>query len=89
MVSQEVLDRIRPVLAAAANINAQQVTPAMSLATDLGIDSLTMVKLVVAVEDRFGTIIPDQQWAQFSTVSDLVDHLERISAITPEWSSQP
>lgn len=89
MVPRDLLDQVSAVIAATANVDPAQIAPSMSLATDLGIDSLTMVKLVVAVEDRFGAIIPDEQWSRFVTVGDLVAHLDLISVITPHWSTQP
>lgn len=61
----------------------------MSFASDLCMDSLTMVKLVVAVEDCVGAIIPDEQWSRFVTIGDLIAYLDRISVITPDWSTQP
>ena len=38
---------------------------------------MTMVDVVVAAEDRFGLVIPDDAWPRFSTVGDPVAHLER------------
>ena len=59
------------------------MTPEKSFTDDLGIDSMTMLEAVVALEDRFGVLIPDDDWAQFSTVGDLVSHLERAGVGTP------
>jgi acyl carrier protein len=47
---------------------------------DLGIDSMTMLEAVVALEDRIGVLIPDDEWARFSTVGDLAAHLEQVGA---------
>lgn len=80
MTFVELLGEIRAILAAVAGVDPVRVTPEKSLAIDLGIDSLTMVKLVVAVEDRFGVILPDEECAHFTSVGDLLTHLERIGA---------
>ena len=37
----------------------------------------------MALEDRFGVLIPDDEWSQFSTVGDLVAHLERVGVGAP------
>jgi acyl carrier protein len=37
-----------------------------------------MLDAIVALEDRFGVLIPDDEWARFSTVGDLVVHLQRV-----------
>jgi acyl carrier protein len=83
MVSHEVLQEVGAIFVDIAKVDPAQVTPAKSLVVDLGIDSVTMVKVVVAVEDRFGVIVPDEEWSRFSTVGDLVAHLERIGGIAP------
>jgi acyl carrier protein len=89
VVPQEVIGRISSILAAIVRADPAQITPTTSLIADLDIDSVTMVKVVVAVEDHFGAIIPDEEWSRFSTVGDLVTYLNRIRVITPEWSTQP
>jgi acyl carrier protein len=89
MVSHEVLQEIRAILVDIAKVDPAQVTPAKSLVADLAIDSVTMVKIVVAVEDRFGAIVPDEEWSQFSTVGDLVAHLERTGGIAPAGPARP
>jgi acyl carrier protein len=36
---------------------------------------------VVAAEDRFGMVIPDDDWARFETVGDAVAYLERAARL--------
>jgi acyl carrier protein len=62
------------ILADVARVDPAGVTPRARF-DDLGIDSLTMVDVVVAVEDRFGLVIPDDEWARFETVSELSAHV--------------
>ena len=83
MVQDEVLDEIRAVLSAVAGVDSAEVTPDKSFTTDLGIDSMTLLEVVVVLEDRFGVLIPDDEWAQFSTVGDLVDRLKRVVVDIP------
>ena len=56
------------------------ITPETSLA-DLGIDSLMMVEVVVAAEDRFGLLINDDDWSRFVTAGDVVAYIERAGMI--------
>ena len=60
------------VLSSVAGVDPAEVTPEKSFTGDLGIDSMTMLEAVVALEDRFGLLIADDDWSQFSTVGDLV-----------------
>jgi acyl carrier protein len=72
-----VLAGLTDVLAEVARVDRSTVTAQARLAEDLGIDSMTLVDVVVAAEDRFGLVIPDDDWARFETVGDAVAHLER------------
>ena len=83
MLQDEAVRAITTILRSIARGDLTQVMLEKSFANDLGIDSITMVKVVVEVEDRFGAIIPDEEWSRFSTVGDLVVHLEQIDVVTP------
>ena len=74
-----VLAGLAEVLTDVARVDPAAVTPDARLADDLGIDSMTLVDVVVAAEDRFGVVIPDDVWARFETVGDAVAHLERAA----------
>jgi acyl carrier protein len=81
MQQDEVLAGIREVLSAVTGIDRPVITLEAQFGDDLGIDSLTMVDVVVAAEDRFGLIIPDDDWARFVTVGDAVAHLEQAALL--------
>ena len=83
MRQDEVLAGLAEILAAVARVDPADVTPEKTFADDLGVDSLTLVEVVVAVEDRFGMLIPDDDWSRFRTVGDAIAYLERAAAITP------
>jgi acyl carrier protein len=46
----------------------------------LGLDSLSKIDLAVAVEDRFGIAIPDDDLERLATVGDLLDYVQRATA---------
>jgi acyl carrier protein len=73
--SEQLPAGLAEVVGAHAGIDHTEVTPGMSFAEDLGIDSMTMVEVVVAVEDRFGMLILDDDWTRFRTVGDLADYV--------------
>jgi acyl carrier protein len=60
-----------------AGIPAEDVQPNRSFTDDLDIDSLSMVEVVVAAEERFGVKIPDNDIKNLRTVGDAVDYIER------------
>ena len=49
------------------------ITPSANLELDLGFDSMERVELLTAVEQRFGSRIPDAEAQQIDTVRALVD----------------
>ena len=77
------LGDIATVLSSVSGADPADVTPEKSFTGDLGVDSMTMLEAVVALEDRFGLLIADDDWPQFSTVGDLVRYLERAGVGNP------
>lgn len=71
---------VKPRRSGVAGISRADITPETSL-TDLGIDSLTMVEVVVAAEDRFGLLINDDDWPRFKTVLDATRYVEQAAAV--------
>jgi acyl carrier protein len=66
------------ILGGVAGIDQADITPETSL-SDLGIDSLMMVEVVVAAEDRFGLLIDDDDWPRFKTVLDATRYIGRAA----------
>lgn len=77
-MQDEILDDIRTALSSATGVDPAEVNAEKSFTDDLGVDSMTMLDAIVALEDRFGVLIPDDEWARFSTVGDLLAHLQRV-----------
>ena len=64
------------VLQAAVNADPAAVTRGSRLREDLGINSLSMIDVACAAEDRFGVRVPDDDLERFVTVGDAVDFLQ-------------
>ncbi|WP_310397907.1 acyl carrier protein [Hymenobacter sp.] len=58
-------------------LTAAQVSPAAGLGPDLGLDSLEVLEVILAVEDRFNFSIPDVEVAGIHSVRDLVGFAAR------------
>ena len=63
------------VLEEVAGTPADKVVADAKFDADLDIDSLTMVEVVVACEERFGIRIPDEALEQMTTVGAAVDYI--------------
>jgi acyl carrier protein len=63
-----------------AGVAAADVQPDKSFVDDLDVDSLSMVEIVVAAEEKFGVRIPDDQVKNLKTVGDAVTFIEKAQA---------
>jgi len=81
MTDQEILAGLGEIVEEIAGVPAAEVTPGKSFVDDLDIDSLSMVEIAVAAQDKFGVEIPDDQLKDLKTVQDVVDYVKR-SAIS-------
>ena len=63
-----------------AGVDAADVQPEKSFVDDLDVDSLSMVEIVVAAEEKFGVRIPDDQVKNLKTVGDAVSFIENAQA---------
>ncbi len=70
-------ETIRAVIAEQLNIDASQVTPEAKFVKDLGVDSLDIVELIMALEERFGIEIPDEQAEKIVNVGDVMRYIEK------------
>ena len=79
MPADEVLAGVAEILGSVTGVDRADITPATSLSGDLGLDSLLMVEVVVAAEDRFGLLIDDDDWPRFKTVLDAARYIEQAA----------
>jgi len=48
------------------------------LVEELGADSLDVVELIMAFEDEFDIVLPDEDIAGFKTVGDVVNYITNL-----------
>jgi acyl carrier protein len=71
----DVLTGLAEVLEEVSGVPADKVTREATFQNDLEVDSLTMVEVVVACEERFGIRIPDEALENLKTVGDAIDFI--------------
>jgi acyl carrier protein len=82
MNDQEILAGLGEIVEEIAGVPADEVTPGKSFVDDLDIDSLSMVEIAVAAQDKFGVEIPDDQLKDLTTVQDVVNFVAKNSGST-------
>ena len=76
----DIPEEILTTLARLARMPAHQIQRESRLDTDLGLDSLTRLDLLLVLEARLGGAIPDALLANLETVSDVVKLIETFPA---------
>jgi acyl carrier protein len=73
MTKDEIVAGLAEILEEVAGVNPDDVTEERSFTEDLDVDSLSMVEVVVAAEEKFGVKIPDDEVQNLKTVGDAAD----------------
>ena len=76
-MADKILEDLAVILEEVAGVKAEDVTPEKSFVDDLDVDSLSMVEVAMAVEEKFNAKIPDDKLAELKTVGDAVDYIKQ------------
>lgn len=71
----EVTDRILTVIKNFDQVDASKVKPETKFAEDLGLDSLDIVEIVMAIEDEFAIEIPDQEADRITSIAQAIEYI--------------
>jgi acyl carrier protein len=69
--------RLRAVLGELSRRDVTGTGPDVDLVQELGMDSLAALRLLAAVEKRFGVRFPDNRLSEFRTLRQLQDYIAR------------
>lgn len=77
-MEEEIFARVKKLVAEELNVDESEVTPEATFQDDLGADSLALVELIMALEEKFEIEnIPDEDAEQIKTVQDAVNYITR------------
>jgi acyl carrier protein len=79
-VSNQVNSKVRAIIAEQLGVSVDGFKDDASFIDDLGADSLAVVELVLAFEEKFAIDIPDTETAKIRTVADAVSYIEQHAA---------
>ena len=78
--TEEIRTELAEIVNEVTGIPAADVQLEKSFTDDLDVDSLSMVEVVVAAEEKFDVRIPDDQVKNLKTVGDAVSYIEKAQA---------
>ena len=75
--TDEIRSDLADIVNEVAGVRADDVQMDKSFVDDLDVDSLSMVEVIVAAEEKFGVKIPDDEVKNLKTIGDAVAYIER------------
>ncbi|MFI9231167.1 acyl carrier protein [Streptomyces rimosus] len=77
MTREEITAGLAEILNEVADVEPAEVSEEKAFIEDLDVDSLAMVEVIVAVEERFGVSLPEEELKELRLVSDIVLRVEK------------
>ena len=69
-------DKVKAIICEQLDVGEADVVPEASFADDLGSDSLDLVELIMAMEEKFDISIPDEDAEKIVTVQNAIDYIK-------------
>ena len=70
------LERMNEIIAEQLDVNVEELKPETNFKEDLGVDSLDLIELVMALEEEFDTEIPSEDLEKIATINDIAEYLK-------------
>ena len=75
--TEEIREQLAEIVNDVAGVAVEDVQLDKSFTEDLDVDSLSMVEVAMAAEEKFGVKIPDEELPKLKTVGDAVSYIEK------------
>jgi acyl carrier protein len=76
-MASNLFEQVKEVIVEQLNVSPEEVKPESKFVEDLGADSLDVVEMIMALEEKFEIEIPDSEAENIKTVQDVVDYIEK------------
>ncbi|KAG0242176.1 putative acyl carrier protein [Mortierella sp. GBAus27b] len=77
LARSDIEKRVLDILAGFSKIDSSKITPQANFNTDLHLDSLDTVEVVMAIEEEFSIEIPDRDADEFKTAAQTIDYISK------------
>ncbi len=75
----DIEEKVKAIICEQLDVPEADVVPDASFADDLGADSLDLVELIMAMEEKFDVSIPDEDAEKIATVQDAINYIKNAS----------
>ncbi len=72
----DVFEEVKEIIVDLLGVDESKVTPEARFREDLEADSLDLVELIMALEDKFGQEISDEDAQKITTVGEAVEYIK-------------
>ncbi len=72
-------EEVKKIICEQLDVPEADVVPEASFVDDLGADSLDLVELIMAMEEKFDISIPDEDAESIATVQDTIDYIKKAT----------
>ncbi len=69
-------EKVKEIIVDTLNLDEASVTESAALKSDLQIDSLDAMEVILAIEEEYGISIAPEKLTDFVTIGDIVKYLE-------------
>ena len=76
----DTFNELKAIIVDLLGVDASKVTPEARFREDLEADSLDLVELIMAFEEKFGGEISDEEAQKLATVGDVVAYIQQMQA---------
>jgi acyl carrier protein len=73
---ESVAEKVKAIIIEQLGVEEEEITMSSSFIEDLGADSLDIVELVMALEEEFEIVIPDEDAEKIRTVGQAVKYIQ-------------
>jgi acyl carrier protein len=75
LMAEATFESVRAIIAELLGVESEKVTETARFREDLGADSLDLVELIMAFEEKFGAEISDEDAQKITTVAEAVKYI--------------
>ena len=80
-MAENIEEKVTKLVAEQFEVPVEKVTTSSLFVDDLKADSLSVVELVLAIEEAFGLEIPDEDAEKIRTVQDAIDYIDKKAKV--------